>query len=97
MEYKSQNGTDSHGLPSTIIHSTIVQNTADEKASYGENEKSSVVSEDTPVLGDGREPTDEEKITLRKVAAPMPNVAIAMCLIEFAERASKSFSVFFYY
>ncbi|WWD15622.1 hypothetical protein CI109_100044 [Kwoniella shandongensis] len=34
------------------------------------------------------DPTDEEIATLRKVPAPMPWAAVAMCLIEFAERAS---------
>ncbi|KAK8870085.1 hypothetical protein IAR55_000655 [Kwoniella newhampshirensis] len=34
------------------------------------------------------QPTEEELLTLRKVAAPMPWAAVAMCLIEFAERAS---------
>ncbi|KZV93794.1 PTR2-domain-containing protein [Exidia glandulosa HHB12029] len=40
------------------------------------------------VDADGREPTEEELATLRKVSAGMPWPAIAMCLIEFAERAS---------
>lgn len=31
---------------------------------------------------EGRSPTDEELQTLRKVSAPMPWPAIAMCLIE---------------
>ncbi|EJT97854.1 PTR2-domain-containing protein [Dacryopinax primogenitus] len=37
---------------------------------------------------EGEEPTAEELLTLRKVPAGMPWPALAMCLIEFAERAS---------
>ncbi len=37
---------------------------------------------------DGEAPTDYDLATLRLAAAPMPWVAILMCLIEFAERAS---------
>ncbi|KAI9632829.1 POT family-domain-containing protein [Dioszegia hungarica] len=33
-------------------------------------------------------PTEEDLLTLRKVAAPLPWAGVAMCLIEFAERAS---------
>lgn len=37
---------------------------------------------------EGEEPTAEELSTLRKVAAPMPWPALAMCIVELAERAS---------
>jgi POT family proton-dependent oligopeptide transporter len=37
---------------------------------------------------DDGEPTEQELETLRKVAAPMKWAAIAMCIIELAERAS---------
>ncbi|WVR05519.1 hypothetical protein IAU60_002537 [Kwoniella sp. DSM 27419] len=39
-------------------------------------------------VGDTDVPTEEELSTLRKVASPMPWVAVAMCLVELAERAS---------
>ncbi|KAK4698538.1 hypothetical protein P7C70_g7736, partial [Phenoliferia sp. Uapishka_3] len=38
--------------------------------------------------GEGRPPTEEEKLTLRLIPAAMPWAAVMMCLIEFAERAS---------
>lgn len=37
---------------------------------------------------DGRLPTNEERKTLRLVAAKLPSTAYLICLIEFAERAS---------
>ncbi|RFU73016.1 hypothetical protein TARUN_9238, partial [Trichoderma arundinaceum] len=37
---------------------------------------------------DGREPTDEEKATLRKVAGTIPVISWALCVAELAERAS---------
>ncbi|KAF8916498.1 POT family-domain-containing protein [Mucidula mucida] len=54
-------------------------------------DSSSVVAVDSGLhfeLEDYPEPTEEEFATLRKVPAHMPWAAIAMCLIEFAERAS---------
>lgn len=33
-------------------------------------------------------PTDEQRKTLRKVAEKMPLMAFALCIVEFAERAS---------
>ena len=37
---------------------------------------------------DGDPATEEEYATLRKVAAPVPWVAFALCIVELAERAS---------
>lgn len=34
------------------------------------------------------QPTEEERITLRKVADSIPPVAYTLCIVEFAERAS---------
>jgi hypothetical protein len=42
----------------------------------------------TDLLSDDVEPTDEEYATLRKVPAKMPWTAVAMCIVELAERAS---------
>ncbi|KAI9833920.1 MAG: hypothetical protein M1819_003429 [Sarea resinae] len=45
-----------------------------------------------PDLGDveifGKVPTEEELLTLRKVAGSVPNIAYLLCAVEFAERAS---------
>lgn len=45
------------------------------------------INEDAETPDDGV-PTEHEMETLRKVAAPMKWAAIAMCIIELAERAS---------
>lgn len=37
---------------------------------------------------DGREPTEEEKATLRKVAGTIPWISWILCVAEMAERAS---------
>ena len=37
---------------------------------------------------EGMFPTDEEKLTLRKIPGHVPKVAFLICVIEFAERAS---------
>lgn len=37
---------------------------------------------------DGREPTAEEKITLRKVPGTIPAISFVLCVAELAERAS---------
>ncbi|KAH6604252.1 hypothetical protein Trco_007698 [Trichoderma cornu-damae] len=37
---------------------------------------------------DGREPTEEEKVTLRKVAGSIPAISWVLCVAELAERAS---------
>ncbi|RFU78155.1 hypothetical protein TARUN_4087 [Trichoderma arundinaceum] len=37
---------------------------------------------------DGREPTEEEKVTLRKVAGSIPTISWVLCVAELAERAS---------
>ena len=61
-----------------------------DKKGYDEEPKGEVtVSAATDdYLDSDLRPSDEDNKTLRKVAAPLPWVAIAMCLIEFAERAS---------
>ena len=87
MDYEASTGVHDHGLPNTILGPSD----CDEKLPLGEDEKGSILSDKAfGTSVDGSEPTEEEKGTLRKVAAPMPFVAIAMCLIEFAERASES-------
>lgn len=40
------------------------------------------------LASDDIEPTEEEYATLRKVPAAMPWTAVAMCIVELAERAS---------
>jgi POT family proton-dependent oligopeptide transporter len=47
-----------------------------------------VPSDGGDIEDEGREPTEEELATLRKVSGAMGWPVIAMCLIEFAERAS---------
>lgn len=45
--------------------------------------------EKAPLEGpDGREPTEEEKVSLRKVAGSIPTISWVLCVAELAERAS---------
>jgi hypothetical protein len=55
----------------------------DEKAAYPTDVASSSDGDDEHPL-----PTAEEKVTLRKVSDDLNFVAFALCLVEFAERAS---------
>lgn len=40
------------------------------------------------VLPTANYPTEEERLTLRRVAGKMPTIAYVICAVEFAERAS---------
>ena len=59
----------------------------DEKANYTADTDKVVVSA-AAELDDEDTPSEGEMSTLRKISAPLPWVGVAMCLIEFAERAS---------
>jgi POT family proton-dependent oligopeptide transporter len=45
-------------------------------------------TEKVPLDEDGREPTEEEKTTLRRVAGTIPWISWVLCVAEVAERAS---------
>jgi proton-dependent oligopeptide transporter, POT family len=76
-------------LPTMALPSTYEHTDKENNNDYGHSIAIATEADSRPIQNvDGRAPTEEELRTLPKVAASMPWPAVAMCLIEFAERAS---------
>jgi hypothetical protein len=97
----SQSPTMSNQVPNAVLDFEDATFTAtataapsySEKKDYGDIPSNDVVVDAVPSDGGdiedgGREPTEKELATLRKVSGAMGWPVIAMCLIELAERAS---------
>lgn len=78
-----------------IIHLAQENKTADAQIILGgdahlDMDRGSMVEVDAArdVLPTANYPTEEERLTLRRVAGKMPTIAYVICAVEFAERAS---------